>query len=114
MEKGGATMRTEDPAFEEVILTQLLRLNALIHGIVTGVVVGLMIFVATNWLVLKGGPVVGPHLELLAQFFIGYEVTFRGSFIGLAYGFVSGFILGYFVAQTYNWLTSLRERRALN
>ena len=77
---------------------------------VTGLVGGLVIFVATNWLVLKGGPVVGPHLGLLGQFFIGYRVTFLGSFIGFAYGFVSGFLAGYFVATVYNLVVARRDR----
>ena len=72
---------------ETVVMTRLLRLNAALHGVVTGLLLGLGIFVATNWLVLKGGPVVGPHLALLGQFFIGYRVTLLGSLIGFAYGF---------------------------
>ncbi len=60
------------------------------QAIATGVLAGLGIFVATNWLVLKGGPVVGPNLALLAQFCPGYSVTFGGSLIGSAYGFVYG------------------------
>jgi|SRR5919109_5171733 hypothetical protein len=94
---------------EKVVLTRLLRLNAVVYGIVTGLVAGLGIFVATNWLILKGGQVVGPHLGLLGQFFIGYRVTFVGSLIGLAYGFIAGFVLGYGIASMYNWLVSLRE-----
>jgi len=70
---------------------------------------GLAIFVATNWLVLKGGKIVGPHLVLLSQYFIGYRVTFVGSLIGLGYGFALGFLAGYFMAQTYNWLVDLRQ-----
>jgi hypothetical protein len=87
-----------------------MRLNAMAHGIVLGIVTGLAVFIATNWLVLKGGPVVGPHLSLLGQFFIGYKVTFMGSLIGLGYGFVCGFLIGYFVAQMYNRLVDLREK----
>jgi len=64
---------------EEIVITRLLRVSAAVHGIVTGLVGGLGIFIMTNWLVLKGGPVVGPHLGLLGQFFIGYRVTFTGS-----------------------------------
>jgi hypothetical protein len=71
----------------------------------------LAIFVATNWLVIKGGDVVGPHMALLGQFFIGYQVTFLGSFVGLIYGFIAGFVLGYVVAALYNWLVSLRSAR---
>jgi hypothetical protein len=94
-------------------------MNATIYGSVTGIVTGLAIFVATNWLIIKGGPigpegepVIGPHLWLLGQFFIGYEVTFRGSLIGFVYGFVVGFAVGYFAARVYNWLVGLKERRS--
>jgi hypothetical protein len=99
---------------ETLVLTRLLRANAAVSGIVAGIVGGLVIFVATNWLVLKGGKVVGPHLALLGQFFIGYRVTFTGSLIGFAYGFLCGFLGGYFVARMYNWIAALREVRAQN
>ena len=102
-------MPGEKETLETVILTRLLRLNAVVQGVVTGLVVGLGIFIATNWLVLKGGKVVGPHLSLLGQFFIGYRVTFIGSLIGSAYGFFFGFLFGYFVARMYNWIVDLRE-----
>jgi hypothetical protein len=97
---------------EKVVLTRLVRLNACVQGIVAGLLVGLGVFVATNWLILKGGNVVGPHLSLLGQFFIGYRVTFLGSLIGFGYGFLSGFIGGYVVAVIYNWLVSLRESKS--
>jgi hypothetical protein len=94
---------------EEVVLTRPLRLNVTIQGIVTGVVAGLGVFIATNWLVLKGGEVVGPHLSLLGQFFIGYRVTFVGSLVGFAYACVCGFVVGYSVARMYNWLVDRKE-----
>jgi hypothetical protein len=97
---------------EDVVLTRVLRLNATIHGVVGGLMLGLLIFVATNWLVLKGGRVVGPHLGLLAQFFPGYRVTFVGSLVGFVYGVVTGFIGGYFLALVYNVLAGRAERRA--
>jgi hypothetical protein len=83
----------------------------MVQGVVTGLVAGLGVFIATNWLVLKGGDVVGPHLSLLANFFIGYQVNFAGSLIGFGYGFVVGFTVGYFVARMYNWIASLRENK---
>ena len=100
-----------DKALENVVLTRVMRLNANINGLVAGIMVGLGIFVATNWLVLKGGDVVGPHLGLLGQFFIGYEVSFGGSLIGFAYGFATGFVAGYSVARLYNWIVNLRETK---
>jgi hypothetical protein len=103
---------------EKLVLTRLMRLNARVTGIVLGLVAGLGIFLATNWLLLKGGPigpegapVVGPHLWLLAQFFIGYRVTFLGSLIGFVYAFVLGFVVGFLTAKIYNWIVTLREGR---
>ena len=100
-----------DKALENVVLTRVMRLNANINGLVAGIMVGLGIFVATNWLVLKGGDVVGPHLGLLGQFFIGYEVSFGGSLIGFAYGFATGFSVGYLIARIYNWVADVRENK---
>jgi hypothetical protein len=99
-------------ALEEIVFSKLLRLNAKVHGVVTGIVAGLFVFIATNWLVLKGGEVVGPHLSLLSQYFIGYRVTFVGSLIGFSYAFVFGFIGGYIVARMYNWIVDMKEREA--
>lgn len=103
----------DDPReLERLLVTRMVRFNATVQGIVTGLVLGLVVFVATIWLVIKGGPVVGPHLALLGQYFIGYRVTLGGSFIGFAWGFVVGFALGFFVTATYNWLADLRQRTA--
>jgi hypothetical protein len=104
-------MPEQDKAFEEVVLTRVLRLNVAAQGVALGLVAGLAIFIATNWLVLKGGEVVGPHLALLGQFFIGYRVTFFGSLIGFAYAFAYGFAGGYCIARIYNWLVDQREGR---
>ena len=101
----------ETDSLEKIVLTRMVRLNASIQGIVTGLIVGFAVFLATNWLILKGGDVVGPHLSLLGQFFIGYRVSFVGSLIGFAYGFVLGFLVGYTVAWIYNWLRDLRQPR---
>ena len=97
-------------SLESLVSIRLMQLNATVQGVVVGLIAGLGIFIATNWLIIKGGPVVGPHLALLGQFFIGYRVTFVGSLIGFAYGFVLGFCVGYGVARAYNWLADLRQR----
>ncbi len=94
---------------EERLARAVLRLNGTILGLVLGIVSGLIIFIGTNWLVLKGGRVVGPHLALLGQYFIGYRVTFLGSFIGLAYGFVCGFACGRLLAWVYNFILSFKR-----
>jgi tetrahydromethanopterin S-methyltransferase subunit G len=100
----------------ELANTRVVHLNAMVQGISAGLVIGLAIFVATNWLILAGGhtgpegqPIVGPHLSLLGQFFFGYQVTFIGSLIGFAYGAVIGFIGGYSLSTMYNWMVRRRE-----
>lgn len=105
-------MNEMDKKIEKAILTRLLYLNSALVGVVTGLVFGLGVFAATNFLILKGGDVVGPHLALLSQYFIGYSVTFVGSLIGLGYGFLSGFVIGYLVARLYNWFARLREGKS--
>lgn len=95
---------------EQLLAQAVLRLNGHILGLVLGVLAGLGIFLATNFLVLKGGDVVGPHLSLLGQFFIGYTVTFLGSFVGLAYGFVTGYLAGFIIATIYNLVVSVKKK----
>ncbi len=103
-------MREEDDAIEELVLVRLARLNALIIGLMCGILSGSIVLILTIVLVIKGGEVVGPHLGLLGQLFIGYEVTWVGSIIGFLYGLVTGFAAGYFFARLYNWLAIARER----
>jgi len=91
------------------LLRATARLNSKVLGLVLGILFALVVFVATNWLLLKGGPVdrhgnqiIGPHLQLLSQFFIGYKVSFVGSLIGAAWGFVLGTISGSVISWIYN------------
>jgi hypothetical protein len=104
-------MEKDQTALEELARAELMRLNALVSGILTGMIAGLLVFLATNILLIRGGDVVGPHLNLLGQFFIGYQVSFGGSLIGFAYAFVGGFLVAYAIAWMYNWLVDLRDGR---
>jgi protoporphyrinogen oxidase len=91
---------------EEVLegaLTQVfLKLDRVAMGLAVGMVSGALLFLATLALVLKGGPMVGPTLGLLGQYFPGYTVTGSGSVVGLLYGFVSGFVVGWAFAFLRN------------
>lgn len=102
-------MDTPPDEIEPALTVKILRLEAVVQGVAWGVVAGLALFLATNFLVLKGGRVVGPHLSLLRQFFIGYEVTFTGSLIGFAYAFACGFVAGYLVSLVYNRVVRRRS-----
>jgi hypothetical protein len=88
---------------------RILRIQEQGWGIAFGLMAGLGLFVATNILVLRGGPVVGPRLALLALYFPGYRVTFLGSVIGFVYAFVLGYAVGRGIATIYNRLTEGRH-----
>jgi ABC-type dipeptide/oligopeptide/nickel transport system permease subunit len=94
---------------EEKLFSGVLLLNAKVVGLAFGLILGLGIFVATNWLIIKGGDRVGPHLILLSQYFIGYRVTFLGSLIGAAYGFALGTICGALMGWIYNKIVAFRQ-----
>ncbi len=80
------------------------RMDKSAFGTAVGAVTGLALCLATVWLVVKGGVVVGPKMGLLAQYFWGYTVTFKGAVVGLLYGFIAGFISGWTFAFLRNLL----------
>jgi hypothetical protein len=82
----------------------LLQLNSRAWGIAVGLLLGLGLFVATIFLVVKGGPNVGAHLSLLGVLLPGYRVTVLGAFIGFGYLFVIGYAIGRMIGYLYNTL----------
>jgi hypothetical protein len=92
------------------------KLDRFALGLSTGMISGVVLFLATLVLVLKGGDVVGPTLGLLEEFFYGYSVTLAGSLLGFGYGFVTGFIAGWSFAVLRNaavfFYMALIRRRA--
>lgn len=91
---------------DELIIQSLAKLDVIALGVSVGILFGLMVFLATNILIFKGGDEIGPNLALLGQFFIGYEVTFIGSLSGFFWGFATGYILGSLVALLRNFIVS--------
>ena len=98
------TVNSED----EILKHAVLRLNGQIIGIVFGIICALVIFIATNWLVLKGGDDAGHHLILIREFFFGYSVTFTGSLIGALYGFLVGYVSGWLIGLVYNAIVYIK------
>ena len=94
---------------EEKLLKGVLRLNSKVLGLSLGLLCGFAIFIATNWLVIKGGDPLGPNLSLLNQYFIGYRVSFPGSVIGFFYGFLVGAAGGAMIGWIYNSIISIKK-----
>ena len=88
--------------FEKILSQTFARMDKIAFATAVGSVSGLLIFLATIWLVIKGGDVVGPNIKLLGQYFIGYTVTVKGAFIAFGYSFVWSFLLGWLFAYLRN------------
>jgi len=85
-----------------VLHTGVLALTCAVLG-------GLGVFTVTAWLLIKGGPTVGDHLQLLNQYFYGYTVSWKGSFIGFFYGALSGGAAGWIIGAVYNGVVARRR-----
>ena len=95
-------------AERKLVQAAIVRLRARVMALVFGMVGGAGVLVATLWLVVRGGPNVGQHLRLLANYFPGYEVTWTGGLVGFCYGALTGAVIGWSIASIYN---TLAERR---
>jgi hypothetical protein len=93
----------------ELIETAIVRLRSRVMATVFAMVGGTGLFLATAWLLLRGGPSVGLHLGLLSNYFPGYSVTWPGSLIGFGYGALLGGVAGWSVAWIYNRVTDIRH-----
>lgn len=78
------------------------RLRASILATAFAIIGGTGLFVATAWLLVQGGEVVGPHLGLLGIYFPGYTVSWPGAFVGFFYGAITGGGMGWAIAWFYN------------
>jgi hypothetical protein len=105
-----ATDPSNELVNEQALVEEVIRVNRNVLGLTLGILFGCGLFLATNILVLKGGPHVGANLQLLNQFFPGYKVTFGGSFLGLIYGFAVGYVSGWIIATIYNGVVLLKNR----
>jgi hypothetical protein len=79
-----------------------MKLSKKAFALASGILWGVIVFLATIYVLLKGG---GSTLVLLQQFYWGYNISWSGAFLGLIYGLIYGFILGWIFALFYNAFT---------
>jgi len=96
--------KDEQRLLENVLRQAFARMDKLAFASGLGSVAGLLFFVATVWLVVKDGAVVGPTLQLLSQYFVGYTVSLKGAIIAFGYSFFWGFLFGWLFAYLRNFL----------
>jgi len=76
-------------------------------GVALGLTAGVLVFLVTAFHVIAR-PAEAPPIYLLAQYFYGYDVSWRGAFVGLWWGFVTGFTAGWFAAFLRNFAVATR------
>jgi hypothetical protein len=101
---------TENERQELALARAVARLRGGLMATVFGMTCGAALWIATAWLVVRGGPRVGQHLGLLRFYFPGYTVTWGGAFVGFFYGALLGALAGYLLAWIYNRLADWRAR----
>jgi hypothetical protein len=103
------------------VAVMMARAIAPMHKRAVGLAVGITAATAT-WLLTMVHVLIRPQnappIELLAQVFYGFEVTWRGAVAGAWWAFVAGFVAGWFAAFLRNlvvaiWLTKVRIKAHL-
>ncbi len=90
---------------------EVAHLKAGALSLIFGLIGGVGLFLMTIWLLIKGGPHVGSHLQLLGQYFIGYSVSWRGSLVGFCYGAATCGLVGWTIGTVYNRVIVIQHRQ---
>ena len=94
---------------EDLLRQAFARYDPVALGSAVGGVGGLALLLATTVLLLRGGDPVGPTLSLLANYLLGYQVSWAGAVLGTLEAGCLGFGLGYVMAQSINGLIGAYE-----
>jgi hypothetical protein len=105
------------PPVEAILARAFAPIHKRVFGTAVGFTAAAVVWLLTMFHVLAG-PRAGLPIELLAQVFYGFTVTWRGALVGAWWAFVVGFVAGWFAAFLRNlciavWLTSVRIRADL-
>ena len=87
---------------ERLVREAFARYHPVALGTAVGAVAGAALFVATAVLLLRSGDPVGPTLSLLANFLLGYQVSWPGAFLGAAEAAAGGYLFGDLLARAVN------------
>ncbi len=84
-----------------------LPIHKLAFGVATGTVSALLVAALTIDALVRGS---GDRLpvELLAEFFSGYTVSWQGVLVGAGWAGFAGFVLGWFLAFTRNVVLAMQ------
>lgn len=98
--------KTDADSEERLVKAAFARLDVLALSTAVGVLFGVVLWVATAYLLIKGAPPgqhIGPHLGLLSNYLPFYSVSWSGSVVGLVEGFAIGFVVGGLLAVAWDF-----------
>ena len=102
MDKQMVNSITKDKA---ILMAAFARVDPVALAVALGSIFGLMLFIATAVLLVKGmwvGGRPGPHLALIGIYLFGYEVSWMGAILGAAYLWTIGAVVGFILATFWN------------
>ena len=102
VEKPAPVVESQDADIDVQALLTRVHKSAL--GFAVGATVGGAVFVLTAIHVVL--QVNGLPLWLLSQYFAGYDISWRGALVGLAWGFGVGFVAGWLLGFVHNFTMS--------
>jgi hypothetical protein len=106
--------RITKPTIEEALAEIFAKYDSVALGSALGSVAGILAFLATAILLIKGGHQVGQNLSLLGNYLLGYEVSWAGAFLGLFEAGIGGFGFGWVLASLINAVIDREERYLLD
>ncbi len=106
-----ATNELNTSDIDEQLLAAAIRLNAIVLGLVCGIVAALAIYLATRISLSMWGDNAGGYLSLLSVFLPGYTPTSGGAFIGAFWAFIFAGLGGFL---TYWWYGRLLGKNIIS
>ncbi len=97
-----AMKKTSGSLIEKAIIRVFSRLDKFAFAVAVGTASFLFLFLTTIFLVFKGDQNIVQSMLLLNNYFIGYDISIKGAFIGGGYCFLWGFISGWLFAYIRN------------
>jgi hypothetical protein len=106
--------RIPKPAIDEALSEIFARYDPVALGSAIGAAAGILLFLATAALLIKGGDPIGPNLSLLGSYLLSYEVSWGGALLGLLEAGLGGFGFGFALAWMINRVIDREERQLLD
>ena len=97
-----AMKRSSGSLIEKAIIRVFSRLDKFAFAVAVGTASFLFLFLATIFLEFKGDQNIVQSMLLLNNYFVGYDISIKGAFIGGGYCFLWGFISGWLFAYIRN------------